>query len=293
MPVILIGLLFIASPAFAGKKLDACKNAYIPSYEQKWEISRKHWDESCRKNPDPRNLIRTLQRRFISRCRKKYQELVDAKTVSKSGMDSYCAQGVRGRSRLERMAPRKAAPVKKESNTISGYRGLGPILEALRIARTNWSEDACVTMVELVNHLRPSQYGPREVVEYVFYSKRRWEGSYSVKYVDALPPDYRETTKQVYVHDVCLEKINVAFDYIFKKVHEHGLGLESDESLLFQIFARKRRSPVWTVHHERTMYINALDGTLFLNEEGEAVHSAYSQPQSLVKFCGRRWTKCP
>jgi len=295
LPAALALLAFTAPLLSVAKKTD-CASSYDPAYASLWETSREDWEAQCGKDTEARELIPKMQRRFIDRCRRGFQEAIDAKTLPKSKVYAYCAQGVPGRERLEAAAHRVEAP--PAPSAPRRKRKMGPIAEALKIARDHWSKSACLTGVKLAFHDLNQDGRVEETLTYYFYSPERWKNTFFVEFLDSGPAAYRQSDKDSRTVAACLRAFNIDLDAALAIAAENGLErparFRSGESYRLELFARTSHDPVWLATSDprkQQVALEASDGVPFLGENQSALTPSGENPPSLTAFCGG--SPCP
>lgn len=288
-----LALLLAAGPRPAAAKDAACAEAYDPSYEQMWETPREEWVSQCAGDSSARELIPKMQRRFIDRCRRSFQRAIDDKTLPKSKVYAYCAQGVPGRERLDAILHRPPPSSAEPPRTPSRKRLMGPVSESLRIARTHWSASACLTGVRLAFHDLDQDGRVDETLTYYFYSPERWKHTFSVEYLNAGSAAYQQSDKNPKTVAACFRGFNVDLDGALEAAAENGLArpskFRSGESYRLELFARTARDPVWVATSDprrQQLALEAVDGVPFLDQNESPLTPAGENPPSLIEFCG-------
>ncbi len=211
-------------PAAKAWAANPCKKQYKASYQTDWELSRAAWDGYCKRDRNSTLALRSAQRAFTRKCRKKFAAKVRARESTQSEVDSYCAQGTAGRALLMRMLG--VEDEKKKKAPPPAKRAMGPLVEALKIARSNWMPDACLAGMSLTFYDR-KKMKKKEELKYLFFSKKKWKVTYIVRYIDSSLPKFSESLKDVDDKSLCLSDVEVDLDEVLAIAGRHGLPLKA------------------------------------------------------------------
>lgn len=159
------GPLLTLAASLASADAASCAAAYKPEHLAEWGATKADWDAHCVKGYDP---LREVQRASVARCRAKFQPYEAKGKIPTGQSQAYCAQGAAGRAELaaaagipvENAAPPPPPRVPKRK---PGSAGMGPVGQALTIARDVWKPDACLTGLRYI--YRPLSYADCNEIE--------------------------------------------------------------------------------------------------------------------------------
>ena len=203
----LLAVLLLAAPAAASP---VCESSWQDSYAAEWGYSKERWLGDCRADIDPAAGLRRAQSDFMAACKRRFSG-PDA-GAARAQAEIYCALGKPGRAKLYALAgladpdaaPPPPPPVEDFHIPPPGVGGMGPLMTALRSARSVWQPDACfsglefsyaVTKLTTLEDLARAQkahetphYGRSavEVYEYAFASAAVPHGGYRVSFGDKM-----------------------------------------------------------------------------------------------------------
>lgn len=191
----------------------ACEAAWQDSYASDWGFPREKWLSACRAGLDAPSALKEAQSAFMAKCRERFMK-PDARAAAAQA-EIFCALGRPGRSKLYAMAglpdedappplPPAAAGAEAPPANVPppGIGGMGPLMQALRDARSKWKPDACFAGLAYHHVITPSttdeewQLAKRthrdpayaltslEEHDYAFRSGEVKEGGYRVSYGD-------------------------------------------------------------------------------------------------------------
>lgn len=160
-----------------------CPARYNESYQSTWRLDRKSWDSRCAQGAAAEDVLRAAQSDFIAACQRRFAGKPPSNPTNAGTLLAYCARGTEGEASLAQLLepPVKADPAAR--SPARRFAALPLIAKAAKMARTQWTSDACVCRFESeFNNL-----AGRDTNSVYFFSKAK-QSSAEVLFVDADAP---------------------------------------------------------------------------------------------------------
>ncbi|MFC1679877.1 hypothetical protein ACFL2T_06675 [Elusimicrobiota bacterium] len=147
------------------------------------------------------------------------------------------------------MAGSLCAAGKKAAEPASHKLGAGSqelVVDALRVARTNWSDDACFSQLHYYHtHVRPGSSLVPEVFHFFFHSPTRPKRSFLVSFSAGLPLSHEEHAKRG--GSSCITEMSVDSGDAIEIALADGLryGVRDKLDLKLYYFEDRSEMPIW------------------------------------------------
>jgi len=214
-----------------------CPDTYKEEYRTTWGVERSYWNDSCQDGFKPADILREGQRRYALECIRDFAQAVADRKARLDAVEKLCSQGVGGRARLAKALGMPSEPAKPAESPAAASRpkprGMGPLPEAVRLARSGWQPDACLCGMtydsvygrdSLADFAAPET--PRDRTAFYFYSRTDPTTTYRVSYPGSREPELERGSKKF--NELCITSLDVELSRALEIAAGQGIVLDPD-----------------------------------------------------------------